>query len=57
MLIKLMGALQGNKSYIIAIATLMYAVGGFVSGHMSASEATNLVLYALGLGALRNAIK
>lgn len=46
--------LQGRKTYIIALATVSYAVVGLVLGLNTPDKAVELVLAALGLGALRN---
>ena len=44
---------QGKKTYLVAIATIMYALGGAVAGFIDLSIAVGLILGALGLGGLR----
>lgn len=46
--------LRGKKTYIIALATVSYAVAGLLLGLHTPEKAVELVLAALGLGALRN---
>lgn len=48
--------LSGYKTYIVAVAMVLYAVGGFYGHSMSSSDAITTILQALGLGALRNGI-
>jgi len=48
--------LEGYKTYICAIATLAYAVGGIVIGKVDPNIAIPLILGALGLGSLRHAV-
>lgn len=48
--------LEGKKSYIVAIALVVYAVTGVYTGNLSQDQAVTLVLNGLGLGALRAAI-
>ena len=48
--------LKGKKSYIIAIATVCYALGGAVAGYVSLDTAIPLILGALGLSGLRHSI-
>ncbi len=48
---------QGKKTYIIAIATVCYALGGAVAGYVDIQTAIMLILGALGLGGLRSGIK
>ena len=47
--------LQGKKTYLVAIATVMYALGGAVAGFIDLSLAIGLILGALGLGGLKSA--
>ncbi len=47
--------LTGKKTYIMAVATICYAVGGMVAGYVPFSVGIPLVLGALGLSALRDA--
>ena len=48
--------LGGKKTYVIAVATVCYALGGLVAGYVEASVAIPLILAALGLGALRKSV-
>ena len=48
--------LAGKKTYIIAIATVMYALGGAVAGYVDIGTAIPLILGALGLSGLRAGI-
>ncbi len=48
--------MNGKKTYTVMIAGLMTAVGGFMSGDMSLTQALVLALNSLGLGALRHGI-
>ena len=43
---------EGKKSYIIAVAAAMYALGGFVAGFHDLSYAITVLLGAGGLGAV-----
>lgn len=49
--------LQGGKTYVVAIATICYALGGFVAGYLDMQTAIPLILGALGLSGLRHGIK
>lgn len=51
-----MDKINGYKSYIIAGATLLYAIGGAISGHLTPDQAIQLVLGAGGLAALRHGV-
>ena len=57
MLTQVKALLSGKKTYIVAIALVVYAVAGVVSGQMTQDAAVQLVLNGLGLGALRSAVK
>lgn len=48
---------QGYKTYIIAVATVCYALGGAVAGFVPVNEAVYLILGALGLSGLRHGIQ
>ena len=48
-----MNFLQGKKTYIIAIALVLYAVGGFVTGNLTGDQVVEL----LGLGGLGAALR
>ncbi len=47
---------DGYKTYIVAIGTLMFAIGGFASGKLEINVAMELILGALGLSGLRHAV-
>lgn len=49
--------LQGKKTYIVAVATICYALGGVVSGYLSFGEMMNLVFASLGLSGLRQGVE
>ena len=46
-------SLKGKKTYFIVASTILYAVAGAVSGLHDWARATEIILGALGLGALR----
>lgn len=48
--------LSGKKTYFIAVATVVYALTGAAAGLHDWSRATEIILGALGLGALRAGI-
>lgn len=48
--------LQGKKTYIIAVLTVIYAILGVILGKFDINTAIGLVLGAGGLAALRNAV-
>lgn len=50
---KLIEFFNGKKTYILAIATVLYAIAGFVIGKVPGEEAIGLVLAGLGLSTLR----
>jgi hypothetical protein len=47
----------GWKTYAVAAALALYALGGLISGELDANHAFELVLEALALAGLRNAVK
>jgi len=47
---------KGKKTYIVMVATICYALGGAVAGFLDWGLAIPLILGALGLSGLRNAI-
>ena len=47
---------HGYKTYIVAIGAVAYALGGMVSGYVSVNEGVFVILSALGLSGLRDAI-
>lgn len=48
--------LEGYHTYIVVIASLCYAWGGFVSGNITMDAAIQITLLALGGAGLRNAV-
>ncbi len=52
-----MNILNGKKSYLIAIATIVYAVAGVLLGNMSMDEAIKLVLASGALASLRHSVE
>lgn len=56
MLDKVSTVLEGKKSYIVAIALVIYALLGVATHQLTQDAAVTLVLNGLGLGALRSAI-
>ena len=48
--------LQGKKTYLTALATAAYALGGYFSGYLEVNAMMELLFLALGLGGLRNSI-
>lgn len=49
--------LKGKKTYLIATATLVYAVMGLALGHLDGAAAGQLITTALISMGLRNAIE
>lgn len=49
----MLNKLQGKKTYLVALALVVYAVAGTISGQITADQAVYVVLNGLGLGALR----
>lgn len=54
---QLEAALKGYKSYIVMFALISFALGGIYMGVLDQAKAFEIILEALGLGALRSAIK
>lgn len=50
---RIISELQGKKTYIVALALVIYAVVGVYTGQLSQDQAITLVLNGLGLSALR----
>ena len=48
--------LEGKKTYVVAIATISYALGGWVAGYLSLDQVIPLILVALGMGGIRHGI-
>lgn len=53
---KVLSFLDGKKSYLVAIALVVYALTGIYTGQMTSDQAIQVILNGLGLGALRSAI-
>ena len=51
-----MNFLNGKKTYIVAIGSVLGAVGGVMTGEMSVVEAVNIVVTALLAATVRNGI-
>lgn len=49
--------LSGKKSYLISIATITGAIAFYYNGQIGSYDALQLVLGALGLYTLRDAVK
>lgn len=54
---QLIQKLSGYKSYAVAVVTVLYAVVIVGGQHGDWNNATQLILGALGLGALRHGMK
>ena len=52
-----MSWLEGKKTYIVALVTIVYAVTGLIIGQVTQEAAIALILGSLGVSALRNAVK
>ena len=53
----MMEKINGKKTYIIARATILYAIAGFVAGLHDIQTMWVLILGALGFGSLRHGIE
>jgi hypothetical protein len=49
-------SLQGQKTYGIAILTAMYAIIGYLLGHVDALTAVNMIFAAAGAAGLRSGV-
>lgn len=47
---------SGKKTYLLAFALFAYAFGGFITGHMTLSEAMGLIWGSGVVASLRSAI-
>ena len=56
MLSQIRDILDGKKTYVVAIALVVFAVSGVISGNMTSEQAITLVLNGLGLGSLRASV-
>lgn len=50
------GAVDGKKTYLTAVAFVLYGLCGYYCGYLTPDEAVGKVLEGLGFGALRHAI-
>ena len=50
------GSFTGKKTYLVAVATIAYAIGGWVAGYLDLSQAIPLILGSLGLSGLRHGV-
>jgi len=48
--------LKGRKTYIVGLVTILYALSGWWTGHLSSKDATDTILAALGGMSLRHGI-
>jgi hypothetical protein len=48
--------LQGKKTYLLGLAALAYAIGGYFSGHLDAQTAMDIIWASLTSMALRAGI-
>ena len=48
--------LKGKKTFFICVGSLIYAVAGMATSHVTVSDGINIILFSLGGGALRDAI-
>ena len=48
--------LQGKKTYIVGICGLLYAIFGFVTGHLDSHSAITLGFLALSSMGIRNGV-
>lgn len=49
-------SLKGKKTYIVIVASICYALGGAVAGFLDWNTAIIVILGALGIGGMRNAL-
>ena len=56
MITKIWLRLKGKKTYLVALASLIYAITGMATGHVATSDGINIILFALGGSGLRDAI-
>ena len=48
--------LEGYRTYLVAIGTIMWAVGGFAAGKVDGNTAIQAIFIALGMMGLRSGI-
>ena len=49
--------LKGKKSYLVALAGVIFAITGLITGSLDQDTAIQTILGSLGLGSIRHAIK
>ncbi|OGC68322.1 hypothetical protein A2415_04535 [candidate division WWE3 bacterium RIFOXYC1_FULL_39_7] len=54
---ELWSGLSGKKTFLVSLATFIYAVGGYFGGYLDANGAVQLVLASLGLAGLRDSLR
>lgn len=47
---------NGYKTYIIAIVTIVWAISAYITGHMGAKEAVEVITAALATMSMRHAL-
>lgn len=53
MLTKLKNGLEGKKTYIVAAAVVLTALGAFLNGDLTLIQAVEQALVGMGIGTLR----
>ena len=53
---KLIGVINGKKSYILAIALVLYAVGGVISGNLSIYDAIGILFGGGAVATIKHAV-
>ncbi len=48
--------MTGYKTYVVAALGIIYAVAGFLTGHVDGNSAIEVILAALGAAGLRSGI-
>ena len=48
--------IDGWKTYLVSLALLAFAVGGFFAGKIEINQALEIIGMALGFGALRHGV-
>jgi len=54
---KVLAWLDGKKTYTVCLAALVYALSGWWGGFLDGKTAADIVLFALGAGGFRSAMK
>lgn len=53
----ILNKINGKKTYIVVVITIVYALSGVALGHIDPQAAIQLVLGSLGVAGIRDAIK